>query len=1225
MNDPDKDVAETDVGDAATTADPIDRRGGGTGIAGGTDLHAMALVLAAVALMRGSKLGWLDKVANDVPVAVTAETGGPGDDIGLELTDGTRVEIQSKKGLQRGTDLWIALENLIDGVSSKSIAQGVLVLSTDSSGTIRQDLAADLVLIGQGQTGMLSAIGAAWLQRMKDSGRNPDLCAHVRIKTLYLLDGDGGDQRTALVGLEAICADPQQAEHARAHLYHDAVALQTSRGRWTLATLVRLLRSHGIELREDGTPIGIAAKLAGWVGKVNGAFRLPAGIQAIAIAEMLPAGAVATSPDPDIGGIASVALERYHKGEVKTLDDKIYEGAWLGRFRRLAVVVAGPGLGKSTLARRLAWENARDGTPVLLVPLAAVAKAMRNGTPFEQALWDHGLDGSNLTPTRARDAFRGQVVVVADGLDEARELRDQVAAGLARFADGAPEATVIVTTRPIGYDAARLSGWRHYRLQRPDPKEGAENLGRLVALGRGLPDDDATSLGLAKSALASTPAAGAIGASPLLLGMAASLIIRDQGLPGTRPKLYEAMIGLFESRDTLEHGLTGPLISRVLNIVGWELAHDPSQDWRQLERAACGILATDLDTTPMAAAAQFLSAFEHWERAGVVERLQFGTDQLVSFTHRTFAEFAAARYLVEMGPAGRATLERMVDDAAFAEVVSFAGALGLGDQIAQLYVDRRDSGAEGQFERALDLAGDRDAAVADEKVVELVNGAFDVLASRSADRFSIAVAMAELAGRRRSLVAPLAAARIADPDDAVRLAAAACIARAEPERLDAKEWTDLLDDLAQRVVPARVTPRAGISAMRIGTDIDLLDIVALASLEAQPVADMDGFFTSRLSGNNFDRWGFQLNVDAVLAANGLKKLDDRWKRHVGSTVSMAALLAPDGAWNIAANRAIGALAAAVATPERVEGQASDPDLPQFSALYQLAGLGEADANDVHSWTPAYDEEAAGEVIRALVSLSNIDPEALRSEARVALDLLVHDPGRSPFRYELRPVDIPEPEWSRTTMLGLDRGRVETCFHHGSSWLRYIAANLLAEMPGDRDDHVRLLDWSRGDELHYASEVVAAHETGDDWRALVLDRASSGSLKGAQHLLDAVTRSTGDLPSQTGAAVEAGLRSEIAAVVEAAAKLGTRWVGEGGALDAGVAEGGYRATLGRESGEDGATYPASATVATLELLLAAGLLEGDLLNLALNDPREGPRAVAHRALAAAADDSAEAST
>lgn len=59
-----------------------DRRGGGTGNAGGTKLHGMAMVLAAAHLLEGTKIGWLDKVVEDVPIAITAETGGAGDDIG---------------------------------------------------------------------------------------------------------------------------------------------------------------------------------------------------------------------------------------------------------------------------------------------------------------------------------------------------------------------------------------------------------------------------------------------------------------------------------------------------------------------------------------------------------------------------------------------------------------------------------------------------------------------------------------------------------------------------------------------------------------------------------------------------------------------------------------------------------------------------------------------------------------------------------------------------------------------------------------------------------------------------------------------------------------------------------------------------------------------------------------------------------------------------------------
>lgn len=93
-----------------------------------------------------------------------------------------------------------------------------------------------------------------------------------------------------------------------------------------------------------------------------------------------------------------------------------------------------------------------------------------------------------------------------------------------------------------------------------------------------------------------------------------------------------------------------------------------------------------------------------------------------------------------------------------------------------------------------------------------------------------------------------------------------------------------------------------------------------------------------------------------------------------------------------------------------------------------------------------------------------------------------------------------------------------------------------------------------------------------------------------------------------------MRLGIAAVVEAAAKLGIRWVGGGGVLDVGLAEGAYCATPGRESVEDGATYPASAAVATVELLVAAGPLEGDLLNL--RRPKRWSRRPWHRQILSA---------
>lgn len=1165
-----------------------DRRGGGTGLAGGTDLHAMSLVVAAVALMRGVPLSWLEGVADDVPVAIRAETGGAGDDIGIDLADGSIVEVQVKKGLGAGPKLWEALEALVDGVSGKLATYGVLLLSTDGSATIREGLAGDVVRLGNGQRDRLSALGETLLDGLEVSNRDVAACAAIRIKTVYLLQHDGADRRAALDGLRWICADPAQAQAALDHLYRAAIGLQTTRGRWTVASLVRLLRAHGVAVRDDETPIGVASGLAKWVGSVSGTFHLPGGGRELPIASMLPARTSLVEGGPSPVREVGAALALYRAGDAgPTLSDHAFDGSWTGRFRRLNVIMAGPGLGKSTLARRIAWENALDGRPVLFAHLGSVAKAMRRGVPFARALFEHALDGAHVAPDDLSKARLSAPVIVADALDETRELVGEAAAGLVRLAAGRLDATVVVTTRTIGYDAPALAAWRHYRLLAPDPKEGDMNLGRMVALGRGLPPDDHGALEQARRALRSTPAKDAIVASPLLLGMAAALIVRDEALPATRPELFRAMLSLFERRDEGVVDIPAPQAARVLDIVGWELSHNPHQDLDTLEQAVRSRLADDLGVPPLAAAPVVATAIRHWERAGVVERLRYGPVGLLAFAHRPFEEFAAARFLVAM-PKRRDYLERMVDDPAAAEVVSFAGALGAGDEIAQLFVDRCDRGLRGQLERALTLAGDRDAAVADAKVIVLCETAFEVVASDSDDRLAVGVALAKLASARSAIVVAAARLRVRSNDTLVRLVAAACLARAKPSEFDAASFASLLDDLCARVAPPRPKPVAGIRGARVGRDVDLLDIVAVAALEAQPAEEMLRFVDDHLSGDLFDRFGVQLRIDAVLVAHGLKPKPSIQVGTGASSAAMIAMLAPGDAWRLAANRATIALAKAVVGVGIETSWSRVDSLPQFSALQQLSGIWDSDAGDVYCWTAPYDETSIGAVVRALVSLSRIDPVALATEAAAVIRLIEDEPDRTPFLEGIRSIDVPQPDWSGADLLGLDRVSVLNAFRHGSQWLRHIAGNLLACMPATQEEQFGLLASSEGAELFYASQIVRAAD-GEAWVDAALARAAAGPNDGVEHLFEALTTLEIPLPAFSSEAIENGLSSGIPIVVGAASRLGLIWIAQGGHIARQAAESGYHATIGRRLQDMPSIERAADTAATRELLIALGVI------------------------------------
>lgn len=1189
-----------------------DRNGGGTGNAGGTEVHAMAMVLAAVNMIRGTKIGWLDGVVEDVPVAITAETGGPGDDIGLDLVNGEKAEVQSKKNLHRGKELWDALDALALGIEKDVIQYGVLAVTPDSSGSIRNKLAADIVKIGQGTYDSLDEIGEELLRRLKDAKRHPRLCARIRIQTLDLLQAQNTDRRIAIEGLRAICAKPDQAETAYAHLYRDAIAAMRLRGRWSVPSLVGFLRSYGIALRENATPGGIIAKLARWAEEAQATFTLPGAHNSLSIEDMLPPRLRITTRETPEAVDASTALEQYHSGSSFSIGDTLINGEWAGRFHRLNVVVAGPGLGKTTLATRIVWEYAADGIPALIVPLKRVAAAVENGMSIEAAIELHGLSGSGVDSAELRSA-RSRLIIVADALDEAGKMHDEIAKGLVSYAAGHPKATIIVTTRPIGYETGRLAAWRHYRLEGPDIKMGGENLGRLIAATRGRSADDRDSRIVADRELAKTAAREAISRSPLLLGMSATLIARNEKLPSTRPAMYEAMVALFEERDTTTPAetLSGLEAKRILDIIGWHLTADPLLTWERLVALGQQQLAKDFAKPPLAVSALFERGFEHWERAGIVERVHHAGTRLVTFVHKTFGEFAAARFLTDMTDNQQAEMERIVDTPALGEIVAFAGALGLGNALAQLFVDRRAAGAPGQFERALALAGDRDAKVDDQKVCDLAVIALNIADSKTDDRFSVGLKLAELGGRRRTIVGPVAQARLDDPNWEVRLIAWATAIAAGPNYYDTTRLDEQLTALTPMVVSTEPTGHAGNPLNPTGDAVDLIQQIALAALRAKPMNERQAFVDTVLSDRPFTTWSFIISVKGLLGEGGAGLFDQLSGRRRGKGI---ALFGPDDAWDRAVNRVLHSLAAAAAGDKVDDGEHADLQFggryPQFSALVRLSGMLESDASDVGKWVRPFDQEAVTEAIRGLIAASAIDATKLSAEARQIRDLIDARPDDR-LQNALGNPDASELAWASVADVPFNRAKIEAAFHHGSAWMLSIAANLLAVLPMTRTECERLLQEAEGVELFYASQAIARHLPPRDWRDLVLDRLDDVISDGSHHLLEALVTATVELSEQTDEVIERALQDEDPRVVEAAAKLGVRWIESNGTFDIDLAVMALDKKLVREGQVPGTSFPSAYRSELLKLLLAADACDDMALEPLRTDSDSKVRAIAEK--------------
>lgn len=127
------------------------------------------------------------------------------------------------------------------------------------------------------------------------------------------------------------------------------------------------------------------------------------------------------------------------------------------------VVLGGPGMGKSTMCKKLFCQAEKMQKSAAKVRLWDVVGYMRSGCSFEEAL------RKTMTQSLEFDFDKEEIskyfsVLILDGLDECGDNRRNVARAIASWGVGHPTQILIVTSRPIGYDATALSEFTHYQI-----------------------------------------------------------------------------------------------------------------------------------------------------------------------------------------------------------------------------------------------------------------------------------------------------------------------------------------------------------------------------------------------------------------------------------------------------------------------------------------------------------------------------------------------------------------------------------------------------------------------------------------------------------------------------------------------------------------------------------------------------------------------------------------
>ncbi|CAH0496010.1 NACHT domain-containing NTPase [Novosphingobium sp. CECT 9465] len=1051
--------------EVAAAAEKIEARrsAGGAATGGGMNFQAAVTAICLVRMARGSALGWLEGLIHDVPIAVTAETNGPGDDIRVDLVGGEVAEIQVKRGLKKGQDLWDAVSNLADGLSKGDIAFGVLAVCPNSSQTLRRFLARDIRRLGDGLTEGMSAIGLELVAKLEVAGIDPqNICCRLRLVTVSALSGaDAASIDAAKADLGQLCERRDQIDNAWLALEADADALIERRGRRDLTSLVRCLRARQIALKADtfAGPVILLERVTHWNFEAHTTFSIIGCRKPLQIDHdwLALVAVVRTTPaDPAMDGEFSLAdaLKAYHGWErlSRDRDSQTVNPETLGRFIKRVVVVAGPGLGKSTMLKRIVRRYSEDGVPVLRVRLATVAASMRAGMTFEEAVFRHGLDGSGLSVEEVRRAGWSNWLLLGDGLDECGDLQHEVADGVERFAKGYPDSRILVTTRPVGYRAGHFSEWRHYDLVPLEPSEAPRHVASLLAAlsdGR----EEAKWSKLVAEQLKNKEICEIVGRTPLLLGMAAAVLASGQTLGTTRETLFEQIFALVDDipRRSVSKPAPEAVLNRSLDILAWHLTGQPLLPCPEVERLCATDLAAETGDPFLRAISIVQAAIAYWEDTGLIERVGAGTIRVYGFIHKSLGEFAAARHLCWLqGLSQQQALQQCMSDSAWNEVLRFAGLRGPAEEIAAQIAGLPKSSPDlaeklAYGARLLAEVPDRISAHTRERLLASV---FDLIGDNREPKASrLGKSLIVIARHFPEDVAPQAAGIRHAPPVWARLVAWNCLVAAGPKFYDVDDLIDAIEPAISAGCIGMETSLGGGMVLRGGEAGDLTSELAIAAALAIVArcerSDAEAVISkifNLIARHNYD---FAKRARELIGREG-------WNvsiEHERNTF-MGFDLGDD--WDKAQLRGDQFVLDALAGDEVEEAEFDDfTRLLNLSAFVQMSNMSEVPASDVWAWSRLFDPAPATHVLQVFAAISGIDPVFLRSEAARAKYILrasYQKPvsQRWPYRllHLLENVDPPTPAWQIARNQEVDMIKIEAAVHHPSQWIVWMAANLL---------------------------------------------------------------------------------------------------------------------------------------------------------------------------------------
>ena len=1051
----------------------VSNTSGGAAAAGGFRFQVNLGAIAYIHMLRGTPVQWTDGLTGAAPCAVSFETSGPGDDLSLKLTDGSIVEIQAKKGLRADTRFWSALDALCEGIRCGRCNYGILIVCPNSSAPVRQGYARALGRIGDGRNDGASLEQRMLANRLAEKGYDAEtICTRIRIRMVSAIENADDAIAAARAELGHVCADDRQMTSAWDALRQDALLAISTRSRRTLCNLSERLRASGFDIENivKNSPVAISD------GLLQRTMSRTEHFEVLGISRLLPTdrawlALTAVVRDEPIAQASSVeeALANYHAlGEKSRTDGHVIDARTIGTFRKLCVVVGGPGSGKSLLLRVLAREFAKDSYVSLRVRLRDLATRMQNtGCGVEEGLLQLGVDGTGVSRGQLHAASLSDLVLLCDGLDECGERQVDIASGLQDISASHPSYRIVVTTRPIGYSTRELHDWRHYEIA---PLAKADTAEHLETLCRCALDEDSTEqrdelLPRIRAYLKKGSTSQILARSPLLLAFGAALFLNCRDPSKTKLELYQRIFHLIDNASAgHETGLEPPakaIRDSVRNQLGWLISASPLLAAEELERQCAQTMESALGVTYLQAQVEVENSVKYWEEKGLIERLRHPDIDLIAFIHKTCGEFAAALHLLhlsEMEPdEARQAIGTVLSNPDWDEILDFATGTPLAIMLAELLVAEFEAvdPDESTLNRLFRVLVRPEVSLSPAERRCFLERVFALVRSKDRQKaYRVGFCLTEHALSRMPEAKQMASDLVAAPTEWSRLVGWAVLACHFPSSVHRSDLEGALAHFIERsgtkdffVLRASKLPFGPLPGRGVFENFML---GALKSL----LPDQDAEYQDRLIADvrkslPDPKYRFLCQFEALLGVLGR---EDAKSLPFRSTMSFKVpkFSVPD-----VFEASFAAISTEVVPSAFLENNAGSPprtELKYLAAFFELAGIMRVPVDDAYVWLSDDTRlDAVHTLLRAAAYVYELPAERLATEARQAVAAGAEerrDGKKNTLLRVLPHVDVAEVDWSRASKFDIDMGVVEGLVHHPSQWVQRLATFFIRGSSGE---------------------------------------------------------------------------------------------------------------------------------------------------------------------------------